>query len=69
MMEKNIGRTDRWIRIVLGVALLLLVVFIQSGWRWWGLIGIIPLATALFNFCPLYALLGINTNKHNSNDG
>jgi hypothetical protein len=29
----------------------------------WGLIGIVPLATGLFRFCPLYPLLGISTCK------
>jgi hypothetical protein len=62
-MKKNIGQTDKWIRIVIGVALLLFLAFNQSGLRWLGLIGIIPLATALLNFCPLYALLGISTDK------
>ena len=61
-MKKNIGRTDKWVRIVLGVVLLALVVVVQSGWRWLGLIGFIPLLTALLNYCPLYALLGISTN-------
>jgi hypothetical protein len=28
---------------------------------WWGLLGIIPFATALINFCPLYAPFKINT--------
>jgi len=62
-MKKNIGYTDKWIRIVLGIVLLALIFVIQSDWRWLGLIGIIPLATALINFCPLYTLFGISTNK------
>jgi len=67
-MKKNIGRTDKWIRIVLGVALLAFALVAQSGWRWLGLIGIIPLVTAFLGYCPLYALLGISTNheEHNS---
>ncbi len=65
-MKKNIGQTDKWIRVVIGIALVLFLAFNQSGLRWLGLIGIIPLATALFNFCPLYALLGISTHKQNS---
>ena len=28
---------------------------------WWGWLGVIPLATGLFRFCPAYTLLGINT--------
>ena len=62
-MKKNIGKTDKWIRIVVGAALLLFLAFSQSGLRWLGLIGVIPLVTGLMNYCPLYALLGIGTNK------
>ena len=29
----------------------------------WGWIGVVPLLTGLFNFCPLYALLGMSTCK------
>ena len=67
-MKKNVGRTDKWIRIILGVVLLVLVFVVKSDWRWLGLIGIIPLATAFLNFCPLYTLFGINTNKKNADD-
>ena len=62
-MKQNVGNTDRWIRIVLGVVLLSLIVFLDGGIRWIGLIGLIPLITGLINFCPLYALLGLNTKK------
>ena len=62
-MKKNMGQVDRWIRIGVGVVLLLLVALVQSDWRWLGLIGIIPLATGLMNSCPLYSLLGISTNR------
>jgi len=67
-MKKNVGQVDKWIRIVLGVVLLLLVVVVKSDWRWLGLIGIIPLATAFLNFCPLYALFGLSTNKAKDKD-
>jgi len=62
-MKQNVGNTDRWIRIVLGVVLLSLIVFLDGGIRWIGLIGLIPLLTGIFNFCPIYALLKINTNS------
>ncbi|MGM0637634.1 MAG: YgaP family membrane protein, partial [Pseudomonadota bacterium] len=29
----------------------------------WGWIGVVPLATGIFNFCPAYKLLGMNTCK------
>lgn len=67
-MKKNIGQTDRWIRIVIGVALLLFLAFSQSSLRWLGLIGIIPLVTALLNYCPLYALFGISTSKQKNGE-
>ncbi|MBM3576631.1 MAG: DUF2892 domain-containing protein [Alphaproteobacteria bacterium] len=58
-MEANIGKTDRIIRIVAGL-LLLSLVFIGPQ-TLWGLVGIIPLATAFINFCPAYKLLGMDT--------
>lgn len=58
-MEANVGKTDKIIRIVAGV-LLLSMVFIGPQ-TLWGLIGIVPLATAFINFCPAYKLLGMNT--------
>jgi hypothetical protein len=58
-MNKNIGNTDRIIRIVVGVALIIAAL---SGWIGiWGWLGIVPLATAIFSFCPLYALLGMSS--------
>ncbi len=58
-MEANIGRTDRIIRIIAGLVLLSLV-FIGPQ-TLWGLVGLIPLATAFINFCPAYKLLGMDT--------
>ncbi len=62
-MKQNVGNVDRWIRIVLGVVLLSLLVFLSGPIRWIGLIGLIPLVTGIINFCPIYALLGISTKK------
>ncbi len=55
----NEGTIDRAIRIVLGLGLLSLA-FIgpQSPL---GYIGLVPLATGLIGFCPLYKLVGLNT--------
>jgi hypothetical protein len=62
-MKQNVGNVDRWIRIVLGVAILSLLVFLNGPIRWIGLVGLIPLVTGILNFCPIYALLGISTKK------
>ena len=58
-MPRNEGSLDRALRIILGCALLSLI-FIgpQTMWR---LVGIIPLATGLMGFCPLYRIIGLNT--------
>lgn len=60
-MTRNIGSMDRLIRIVIGLAALSLV-FVGPK-SLWGLIGIVPLATALVGWCPPYAILGISTCK------
>ena len=62
-MKRNVGKVDKWIRIILGVAILSLLFLVEGNLRWLGLVGLIPLITGLINFCPLYALLGISTNK------
>jgi hypothetical protein len=63
-MNKNIGNTDRIIRIVVGLALIIATL---SGWIGvWGWLGIVPLATAIFSFCPLYALLGMSSDHSSS---
>jgi len=62
-MKQNIGSVDKWIRIVLGVVLLSMLLWAPGGLKWFALLGLILLVTALLGFCPLYALLGISTNK------
>jgi len=60
-MTPNVGTADRVIRLVVGIALLAFAAFDHGEWRWVGLIGIVPIATALFRFCPGYTLLGMRT--------
>lgn len=58
-MTRNSGSIDRAIRILVGLALLVLVfVGPQTPWGW---IGLVPLITGLVGVCPLYRVLGINT--------
>lgn len=57
-MNANVGRIDKWIRIALGLGL---IAWAASGGPAWAWIGVVPLATGLFKFCPLYRVLGINT--------
>jgi len=57
-MRKNIGSWDKAFRLVVGLAIGIAGYYYQS---WWGLVGIIPILTAVINFCPLYAPFGIST--------
>ena len=58
-MKTNEGALDRVVRVVAGAGILSLA-FIgpQTPWAY---IGLIPLLTGIVGFCPLYALIGINT--------
>lgn len=60
-MQCNVGKTDKLLRIGAGITLLGLGASGVIGW--WGLIGLVPLATGLLNWCPAYTLLGIKTCK------
>jgi hypothetical protein len=59
-MKCNVGSTDRILRLVAGIGIAIGGVIFES---YWGLIGVVFIATAVFQFCPLYPLFGINTNK------
>ena len=61
-MKKNMSNLDRGIRVILGVALLILILLLSGGIRWIGLIGLNLLLTGIVGFCPLYALFKIKTN-------
>lgn len=58
-MKKNEGKVDRILRILVGLGLISLV-FVGPQ-SMWGLVGIVPLATGVFGFCPLYKVFGFNT--------
>ena len=61
MFATNVGTVDRAIRIIVGIVLLALVVV--GPQTYWGLIGLIPLATGVLKTCPAYSLVGIKTCK------
>ena len=57
-MKTNVGSIDRGLRIVVGLVVL------GAGYyygNWWGLIGIVPLLTGVFRFCPAYVPFGLST--------
>ena len=58
-MKLNVGGIDRGLRVVIGLVLVALAATHTVGW--WGWLGLVPLLTGLFGFCPLYPLFGLNT--------
>lgn len=57
-MQCNVGRTDRAIRIILGITLVSLGMIMGT---WWGLLGLIPLTTGVICWCPMYAPFRLST--------
>jgi Protein of unknown function (DUF2892) len=58
-MKSNVGKTDRILRIIAGLAII--------GWgvatsNIWGAIGIIPLLTGIIRWCPAYLPFNISTD-------
>ena len=57
-MKCNVGKTDRILRTAVGLAALAAGIYFKS---WWGAVGLLPLATAVFRFCPAYVPFGLST--------
>lgn len=57
-MKRNLANLDRMIRGLVGVIVLIVGMYLQS---WLALLGLLLLATAVFGWCPLYALLHVTT--------
>lgn len=65
-MKANIGSSDKLLRLLLAIVLILLFYFevLTETWGIIALIGALVLTvTSLINFCPLYPLFKINTAK------
>ena len=60
-MNKNIGTLDRTLRVGAGITLIALGATGTVGP--WGWIGVVPLVTGVFRWCPAYTLFGIKTCK------
>lgn len=58
-MKSNVGSLDRIARVVLGAGLLALA--LVGPKTPFGYLGLVPLFTGLFGFCPAYTLLGVNS--------
>ena len=57
-MNQNVGKIDRLFRILIGIVIIAIGAYFKS---WWGIIGVVPILTAIIGFCPLYIPFKINT--------
>lgn len=57
-MKVNVGSADRVLRIVVGLLILAVGIYLQA---WWGIIGLIVLLTGLLKRCPAYSLIKVDT--------
>lgn len=63
----NLGKTDRLLRALVGIILLVAAYLTPYGWL--AIIGAIAVGTSMISFCPLYAILGLNSGcKAKSNE-
>ncbi|TGK32607.1 DUF2892 domain-containing protein [Leptospira gomenensis] len=61
-MQVNEGTIDRILRVAAGVGLMVFGYWTGGGFGTGMMIfGLIPLATGLLGWCPLYTVLGIST--------
>jgi len=58
-MKANVGSIDRIARIAIGLALI--AAALSGAIGAWGWLGLVPLATGLFRFCPAYLPFGLST--------
>lgn len=66
-MKKNMGKSDRMIRIILAIILVSIDFFNVLDWSYsWvlSLFAIILVLTSLVNYCPMYKPFGIDTSEN-----
>ena len=59
-MKCNIGTTDKTVRVIIGLIIIVLGFYFKS---WWGAVGLLPIITGLIGWCPAYLPFGISTCK------
>ena len=58
-MQANVGSLDRGLRVALGLVLLMAAFIGLLGP--WAYLGVVPLLTGMFRFCPAYLPFGWST--------
>ena len=59
-MKCNVGKTDKIIRVIIGLIIIVIGFYFKS---WWGAVGVIPIFTAAIGWCPAYLPFGISSCK------
>ena len=63
-MHDNVGARDCAVRIFLGFAIIAAALVLGEGaFRWLAFVGVLPVTSAVFGYCPGYALFGVSTVK------
>lgn len=57
-MKCNVGKTDRILRVLLGLTIAGIGIYYNS---WWGAIGLVFILTSLISWCPIYRIFGATT--------
>mgnify|MGYP002375471719 CR=1 FL=1 len=57
-MEKNVGRIDKGIRILIGIFIIIAGAYLKSVW---GILGMIPIITSQIGVCPIYSIFHFST--------
>ena len=58
-MKCNVGKSDRILRALIGLAIIGVGIYFKS---WWGAIGAIPVITAIIGWCPAYLPFKLSTS-------
>jgi len=65
-VTSNVGGIDRIARVIIGLLLIAYAIpigFPITGWNWVGWIGVVPILTAIFGYCPAYTIVGLSTRQ------
>lgn len=57
-MQCNVGKTDKILRLFVGVVIVGAGIYYQN---WLGAIGLVFIVTALMGWCPAYSVIGAST--------
>ncbi len=59
-MKCNVGEFDKALRLLSTIIIAGVGIYFNN---WWGIVAVFPFVTGLFSYCPIYTLLGVNTNR------